>query len=146
MSADNYGIVHKHGDGFGLSMYFASDERTAEEQGFHPYITAPTLTEMVAKADEEYFEYGWSYDAVIQAELLEAKDRYRRPYTWETMGGEFKRLGDVPTDGTWAVMIHRKDEIDGSFLRHTEARVAWGTGAHDFYVVAIPVEKLEKKR
>ena len=56
MSADNYGIIHRHGDGWGITMGFASDDR--EPNLDRPYFTAPTLAEVEAHADDEYFEYG----------------------------------------------------------------------------------------
>lgn len=65
MSADNFGVVHMHGDGYGLSMFFASDEN--EELDFsRPYFTSDDIQEVTEFAEEEYFEYGWSY----QQELL----------------------------------------------------------------------------
>lgn len=64
MSADNYGIVHRTPDGkFGLSMGFASDDTPTTLD--RPYVTADTFEEITQIASEEYFEYGWSYDASI---------------------------------------------------------------------------------
>lgn len=67
MSADNYGVIHRHGDGFGLSMGFASDERPCDLS--RPYITNSSLEAVVEHADTEYFEYGWDYDSDLATEL-----------------------------------------------------------------------------
>lgn len=61
MSADNYGVVHRHRGGWGLSMGFASDDEDGRELDLsRPYFTAPTRREVEEYADTEYFEYGWS--------------------------------------------------------------------------------------
>lgn len=93
---------------------------------------------------------GFDHKSVADRLLNEYTEQKRMPrleqrMTWQVMGAEFKRLGDLPTDGTWAVMEIHEQSPYGGFVRLTEARVAWGTGAHNLYVIAIPIEKLERK-
>ena len=70
VSADNYGVVHRTQDGkFGLSMGFASDDMELSLD--RPYFYAESLREVVQFADEEYFEYGWSYAQDISERLMD---------------------------------------------------------------------------
>jgi hypothetical protein len=78
VSADNYGIVHEVEDKdeglmYGLSMFFASDD-TDPPRYDHPYFTG-SLREVVKFADEEYFEYGWSYDDKLQDHLIDLAEQ-----------------------------------------------------------------------
>lgn len=57
MSADNFGVIHPHEGGWGLSMVFASDERVPDLS--RPYFTAESVWEVIDHANEEYFEYGY---------------------------------------------------------------------------------------
>lgn len=59
MSADNYGIIHKSPNGYGISQFFASAE-SEENDLSHPYHETQTLGEMIAFANTAYFEYGYS--------------------------------------------------------------------------------------
>lgn len=67
MSADNFGVVHRHGDEFGLSMGFASGDDSVDLS--RPYFTG-SLKEVVKQANSEYFEYGWSYADDVEASLV----------------------------------------------------------------------------
>lgn len=107
MSADNYGVIHRHGDGWGLSMGFASDDEPCDLS--RPYFTAPTPTEVENVAMREYFEYGFSYDESARAE-------HRAPYPalverlWNELVGEWPtnkvqgHLATLPEDEYDALM------------------------------------------
>lgn len=71
MSADNYGIVHRHGDGYGLSMGFSSYD--GPDDLTKPYFTAKTLEEVEEFAANEYFEYGWSTTDEVRQEKLRSR-------------------------------------------------------------------------
>lgn len=58
MSADNYGIIHRHGDGWGLSDISESDDRDPDLR--YPMFTAATADEVCEYAETRYFEYGYT--------------------------------------------------------------------------------------
>lgn len=73
MSADNYGIIHPHGGGWGLSSGSASDDRPDDLS--RPWFTADTLAEVEAHAEDSYFEYGVSYRGVTVLRLAPAEEQ-----------------------------------------------------------------------
>lgn len=68
MSADNYGIIHRHRDGWGLSSGAASDDRPDDLK--RPWFTAATYGEVQEFADTQYFEYGCRVDRTDSTILL----------------------------------------------------------------------------
>lgn len=72
MSADNYGIVHHYEGGYGLTDGCASNPDPPDLS--RPYFTSWSLREVVEKANEGLFEYGWSYSDEVEAELMDLVD------------------------------------------------------------------------
>lgn len=75
MSADNYGIIHRTYDGrFGVTSFFASVTDSTYPR--NPDITCDTLTEAVDYAQEQCYEYGWSYSPELNNEILRSMENH----------------------------------------------------------------------
>lgn len=67
MSADDYGIVHRHGDGWAVTVGFASDDDPHNGPDKNrPDFTCQTRQEAESWASDAGFEYGWTLHADLR--------------------------------------------------------------------------------
>jgi len=131
MSADNYGIIHKHGEIWGLTQLCASSDEYGPVSSYKPYFTAPTLDEVVAFASNEYFEYGFTIHSSAQERkapdqaIYSAINQNNVLFTW------LEEVKEKLRGNPWGTVL----EISSPFGMHS---LAYDYGLYDHLENEVP--------